>query len=255
MGDLQPVSFLPTINPWGSEADSSVPEQVVFSPDEFVGESFSDALPSLPRSSWVNRLWEDNIKLSLDSLVGADSSPTERAAGGATLLADLAVGINLINPVAWFVVGVGALVSCSSSDQKLLNDITGNVYGSAGEFNGYPALLWTFSEDERCLNSLDDDLISYEGWECYDQEFLGGEPFDESSQYDFILRFNREEMPIEPPGSSQFDEDLADDGYVHDNLCLFPDRSGLYIDYLNNFEYEGFCSTEVAVYLYEGDIP
>ncbi len=61
-----------------------------------------------------NNLWNDNLLPSLSSTFSLQSSLEERIAGGLTLLADTIVGANAINPVAWFVVGVGSFFGCYS---------------------------------------------------------------------------------------------------------------------------------------------
>ena len=67
--------------------------------------------------SWSSKIWDDNIKPSLESLFGVQATLEERFAGGVTLLADLAVGVNVINPLAWLVFGV---VACG--EEKDNND-------------------------------------------------------------------------------------------------------------------------------------
>ena len=72
-----------------------------------------------PRPSWFSKLWDDNIKISLDSLVGSQATLAERFSGGLTLLADAAVAVNVVNPVAWLLVGGASILGgCNSQPSQ-----------------------------------------------------------------------------------------------------------------------------------------
>src|SRR3990167_4824764 len=89
----------------------------------YADNSSEFAIPEFPKNapvpSWSSKIWDDNIKTSLESLVGSQATLAERFSGGLTLLADAAVAVNVVNPVAWLLVGGASILGgCNSQPSQ-----------------------------------------------------------------------------------------------------------------------------------------
>src|SRR3990167_1521011 len=127
----------------------------------YADNSSEFAIPEFPKNapvpSWSSKIWDDNIKTSLESLVGSQATLAERFSGGLTLLADAAVAVNVINPLAWLVAGV---VSCGAGGETDQEEVTYCDYDNSQCSNAPGAEVGYFRETHpECADISDTDIL------------------------------------------------------------------------------------------------